>query len=573
MVSKRKAGNNMSRLRPSLFTPIKVMALALVCLLTFSMTAHTNPSPARLASPPTTATPKDETIFATLGNDGALLDVQVVNTFRSVRGTIVDYGDYTEVTNLSDLRPIAHSAGRILMALDEGTATTFRYQGRLQNAALPWLFSFTYQLDGRLIPADELLGQSGLLTITVAVQPNPLALRHFSDHYTVQVVVPLLVDRSSEVQAEGASTMLVGNRLNLAFTVMPGESLTQSITAEVHDFALPPIEISALRMAPPQGERLDELDSGFAGLVGGMESVIDGTATLREGLIALHAGVGELSGALDPMMAHAGQFAEGLQQSAVGVAALSAGLTGIYDGQSALNAGDRLLAESLPTIQSGYASLAAGSEAVLAESARIHQLATALSGSPDPLVQQLAQVAMLQLTVLENLQQGLTQANAGLDDYARARTQIARESEKLLQGLELANNAAQSLTTGLNQVSQAGTSLIDGLADLPQGISAIHTSTATLPQHMGELVSGQRYIQRGISQAHASIGEFLGGGSPVGVVSFASPELAKATSVQFVMVTAPIEAAPRTRLPEEHATPTTLWQRIVALARHIVDLF
>jgi len=167
----------------------------------------------------------------------------------------------------------------------------------------------------------------------------------------------------------------------------------------------------------------------------------------------------------------------------------------------------------------------------------------------------------------------LTQANAGLDDYARARTQIARESEKLLQGLELANNAAQSLTTGLNQVSQAGTSLIDGLADLPQGISALHTSTATLPQHMGELVSGQRSIQRGISQAHASIGEFLGGGSPVGVVSFASPELAKATSVQFVMVTAPIEAAPRTRLPEEHATPTTLWQRIVALAWHIVDLF
>jgi len=563
----------MSRLLFSLFPTMKVMALALTCLLALSVTAHTNTAFVPVSAPSATATPKDETVFVNLASDGALREVQVVNTFRSATGGLVDYGDYAEVTNLSNTRPLALGAGRVSIALEEQIETTFRYQGRLADAVLPWLFSFTYQLDGKLVPAALLLGQSGRLTISVAVRPNPMAIRHFSDHYTVQVVVPLLVDRSSEVRAEGATAMLVGNRLNLAFTVMPGESLTQSITAEVHDFALPPIEISALRMARPQGEWLDELDAGFTGLTGGMESIIHGTTTLRDGLSALHAGVGEISASLTPMLTHAGQFQDGLAQSAVGIAALSAGLTEIYGGQSALNTGERILTGNLPALKSGYANLAAGSAAVLTESALVSQLATTLAASPDPFVKQLAEATLAQLAAIESLQQGLAQANAGLEDYARARAHLSSQNEALLQALESAASSSRTLAAGLGHVAQAGTDLIGGLSALPQGINELHISTAPLPNHVGALVAGQRSIQRGISDTRTGLGQLLGEGPQTPVISFASPERAQATSVQFVMVTPPVEAAPRTRVPEEHATPTTLWQRVVDLARRIVASF
>jgi len=69
---------------------------------------------------------------------------------------------------------------------------------------------------------------------------------------------------------------------------------------------------------------------------------------------------------------------------------------------------------------------------------------------------------------------------------------------------------------------------------LLQDINELHMSTATLPNHVGELVTGQLSLQRGKSHARAGLGQFFSAGPPAPVVSFAPPERAKATRVQFV---------------------------------------
>jgi len=563
----------MFRLGISRITPLKVTALALLCLLTLSMTAHTNTAAVPLSTSLATATPKDETVFVNLQSDGAVKQVHVVNTFREVSGAIGDFGDYAEVVNLSNTLPIALRADHIAMALSENEATVFRYQGRLNAPTLPWLFSFAYTLDGALVSASDLLGQSGLLGITINVSPNPLSVRHFSDHYTVQVVVPLLVDRVKAVQAEGASAMLVGNRLNLAFTVMPGESHSQIIYATVRDFAMPPIEISALRLARPQGAWLDDLDTGFLGLVDGMQGVIAGTTSLQNGLTALHGGVGELHNSLDPLVTHMGQFTTGLEQSAGGMAAFSRGLAEIQGGQTTLSAAEQQVLAVLPTLQGGYMDIAAGAGALTAEGAQIRVLAESLISSPDPLVSKLAATTLMQLTAIEGLVAGLTQTNAGLAAYAEARVQLEAQRTALSEGLSKAVEAARVLSGGLGELSQAGVIIQGGVAELPRGTALLYSRTAALPQHVAGLVAGQRQLADGLTQARANLGQFFGDGPVVPVVSFASPERAKATSVQFVMITPPVEAASRKRAQDEVAIQTTLWQRIVELARRFVDLF
>ncbi|MBS3873204.1 MAG: hypothetical protein KGZ92_09545 [Firmicutes bacterium] len=563
----------MSRLRFSLFPTAKVTALALACLLFFSVTAHSNTASLPRVASASRATPKDETIFVNLGSDGAVREVNVVNTFRAARGQLTDYGDYVEVTNLSDTRGITLDAERISVMLDENTETTFRYQGRLEQAALPWLFSFSYYLDGQPVTPSALLGRSGRLELVLAVRPNPLAVRHFAEHYTVQVVVPLLVDRIADVQAAGATAMLVGNRLNLAFTVMPGESHTQAITAMVRDFAMPPIEISAMRVAQLQGAWLDEVDEGFAALAGGMESVIDGSKTLQDGLLTLHQGVGRLRTSLDPLLSHMGQFTTGLEQSAAGVAAFSQGLTTINEGQDALDAGEQRLAASLPALQGGYASIAANSGGVLAEGATVRQLAETLVGHAHPAVRQLAEATLIQFATLEGLLQSLSQANAGLEAYALARAQLGEQRVALNLGLSQAASSGQTLAAGLGELSQAGVSLHGGLQQLPQGVNELHNHTASLPLHVGALVSGQQEINKGLAEARGQLGQFLGDGPVAPVVSFVSPGQATATSVQFVMLTPAIEVAQRVRAETEQPVQTTLWQRIVNLARRFTTMF
>ena len=561
----------MSRLKYKGATRATLASIALVLLLALSVTAYSNASAPSQHSLATAPSPKDETVFVNLESDGSVREVNIVNTFRAPTGPLLDYGMYSLVTALGEGSKITLSAGRvdIVPALSPGIV---RYQGRLLEATLPWLFSFTYYLDGQQVEAGELLGVNGRLSISLSIRPNPLAIRHFSDHYTLQAVIPLWVDRVSDVEASGATAMLVGSRLNLAFTVMPGESHHQVISATVRDFAMPGIEMSAMRLARPQGAWLEDLDQGFAGLTGGLEGIIGGTTELEHGLRSLHAGVGELSTSLAPLAEHAEQFTGGLQRYATSVDAFGRGLTELYEGQVALNQGSRLAQENLPALQDGYNNIARKASEVVAAGAAVRLLAEPLVGSADSHLRELAEASLLQLAALEALAQSLAQANAGLAMYAEGVTELASQQGSLTQGLSQAAGAAQSLTAGIGELSQGATELMDAVGTLPEGIKALHSQTSHLPQHVRELATGQKSVARGLAQAQGRLLELLGGGPEAPVISFASPERASATSVQFVLVTMPVQATPAPRIAVEPAPATGLWQRLLKLAERITTM-
>ena len=72
-------------------------------------------------------TPKEEVVYATLTPEGSVQSVTVINGFHLEQaGTILDYGDYQRVANLTSLAALQQEDGCITAEVEAGD---FYYQG------------------------------------------------------------------------------------------------------------------------------------------------------------------------------------------------------------------------------------------------------------------------------------------------------------------------------------------------------------------------------------------------------------------------------------------------------------
>ena len=92
---------------------------------------------------------KDEIVYVSLDLNGQATGVYVVNMFDvPTPTTILDYGNYASVQNLSSLALIQYSNGVIQSEAPKGK---FFYQGNHPQATLPWQISIKYHLNNQPI--------------------------------------------------------------------------------------------------------------------------------------------------------------------------------------------------------------------------------------------------------------------------------------------------------------------------------------------------------------------------------------------------------------------------------------
>ena len=121
-----------------------VPCLTLLCLMSSALAAE-----------------KNEIVYVNLRSGGELDAVYIVNRFEaSSAETVVDYGSYYKVANLSDTTPLEQNADSVRLTVPEGTLF---YQGAPVSASLPWSIQVCYALDGVPIRPEELSGKSGAL--------------------------------------------------------------------------------------------------------------------------------------------------------------------------------------------------------------------------------------------------------------------------------------------------------------------------------------------------------------------------------------------------------------------------
>jgi X-X-X-Leu-X-X-Gly heptad repeat protein len=395
----------------------KIIALSLAVILLLSMSLPSFAS--------TTSTPKEEVIYGLLNADGSLKRVDVVNSFAG--GSITDYGDYTNLVNLTSKEAIGQTDDLIQVTT---TADRFFYQGQLKNPQLPWNFQLVYTLNGKAISAEELAGKSGSLTISLKVSQNKAVKAEFFQAYMLQISMTLDPDLCKQIDAAAATIANAGKNKRLVFTVMPEKEAELTVKADVTNFEMPEIEINAM----PYSVQMDLPDS--SNLTSGFAPLISGAKEMQVGAEQLSQGISALSSGFTPITAGAGQLSQGLTQWQV---------------------------QSAPLTQSS-----AQIQVALA------QLAQAMEASSPAFVE--AQLGPLAPALLQ-IQQGLTALNA---QYAQFNAGLGQT----MAAVEPMKQAATQLHGGLQQATAGFAPLTQGAVGLSSGLGQLHSGIAQIPAKM-----------------------------------------------------------------------------------------
>lgn len=392
------------------------LALAL-CLLLFNW----------LPTPAGAETDKEETVYVKLENDGSVRAVYVVNSLALSGGRVVDYGNYSYVQNLTNTDVLKLERGVVTI---DSSGERIRYKGELPDAELPWSFSIRYFLNGRELAPEDLAGQSGIISIQIRSEANPLGSAELFDRLCLQISVTLDSDRCRDISAESGTIATSGGDKTLSFIAVPGRAAQFALTARAENFELPGITIAGVSMS--MDIDLDEVDTDdMRELMDGLADLDDGARELLEGVLELYDGTSEL--------------ADGTAELKDGVSDLSEGVRELSDGVSDLNEGVSEMRDGVTELSDGVTELETG-------------------------------VTELDEGVAE-LHDGVRDFKGGVFDLCAGALELKRGADELCDGALTITGGAAQLSSGAQAAAVSGRTMQEGFEAYYGGILALANST------------------------------------------------------------------------------------------------
>ncbi len=535
---------------------------------------------------------KDEVVYATLTADGGLDHIYVVNTFDVARaGKILDYGRYSSVKNLTDLKELNQEGQKIEMEAPEGK---FTYQGNMsEETELPWDVKVSYILDGQKVDPSELAGKSGHLDINIDTAENTSGDSVFYENYLLQVSLSL-PNTYENIKAGDGMVANAGKNKQVTFTVMPGQEKKLTVEADVNDFEFKGVEIAAVPSTLPidttgtegmtddmseLSDAIGQLNDGVVELEDGVSQINNGAASLQDGSAQVKNGLGELNGSSSQLVGASssirdalatinkslsGQSAEvdlsslyelpaGLNQLAGGLNETAAGMTKLKDNYSQAYAALDAAIKGIPASQVTEEEIAAlrenaGNKEVVDKLVASHVAAQKVKGSYDSVNQAFAAVEPSlnqmngavkeisgQLTsISNNLSSSLKKTDmSGLAELQKGLSQLSGQYGEFHSGLVSYTNGVGELSSNYGKLHSGISELAGGTSELSGGVNELHDGTSELHQETKDL---PEKMQAEIDKMLAEYDK-----SDFKPVSFVSSENKKVSSVQFVIKTESIE--------------------------------
>ncbi|WP_310605159.1 hypothetical protein [Anaerosporobacter sp.] len=547
---------------------------------------------------------KDENVYADLSCDGTVNGIYVVNSYELTSDeTILDYGNYSSVKNLSSEQSITMENSSISIDASKGM---FYYQGNLETKELPWIITITYQLDGEAIAATELAGREGTLKIFLSIKQNVNIDTTFFEHYLMQVTVTLDAKRCENIKADGATIANVGNDKQLLYTIMPNSESEVEISCDITDFRLEPITFKAVASnievetnsidTSVITEETSKITDAAGKLDDASNKVADGVEQLQKGAKQLEDAITKLDSKSQTLKDGSAKVLEALkvisaQLESVSISSqdlnkLITASSDICTGINGLQAGVKQLDNALiysninKTI---WSSLAKQTGNQITQENR-DKLATAITSQdivnqvmslPDGELKQgmIAYITASQsyVTIEQAYQTGLQTYMSTVRGSVKDQTgsaYLVASTEKLSENYKefdkqikklgsslsgLADNMT-TLKTAINSLTKEYTTLDGGIVAYANGVSAILTGVT-------ELESGLETLQEGTNELRKGTSEFLNQTSDIDgivedkiesmvdsmtggefeVVSFVSDKNTNVGHVQFVMETEEIK--------------------------------
>ncbi|AXF57453.1 YhgE/Pip domain-containing protein [Salicibibacter kimchii] len=566
---------------------------------------------------------KDEAVYGNLEADGTLQDMYVVNTFHiTAPGEFVDHGDYTNVRNLSNLRDMELTEDTVHFQAEE---EEFYYQGEMDDRELPWDISVTYLLDGEEVSPDNLAGENGSLDIQIATSSNENVDSVFFENYMLQLSLTLDPSIFDDIQAPDGIKASEGKNQQITFTGMPEQEEIFIVSANVSDFEMDPIEITA----SPASMSMDDPDLGP--VKEDMQSLSDAIREVNDGVSELNDGISELNTGIEDVSSGSSEYQAGVDELDQSSGELVAGSVEIRDvlqdvddsvqgdldlpdvGElEALPEGMGEIAEGLHEVADGleelkenydeaYGALDEAMVGIPDDDISEEQIASLYESNADPeVVDELVEMygaASQAKETYHAVQEAFTSVTDILEQTSGSTREMAENLEtttaeiertvESLDGLEELDTLAE-LPEGIATMASEYEAFHSGLVEYTDGVSDLATSYEDLDGGIQELDEGMTSMEEGTSELEDGTEELqeetsdLPGemqsevdemmdeydASDFEPVSFVSEENEDVEIVQFVLETESIEMdEPETTDEEEEEEEPGLWERFLDLFR------
>lgn len=486
------------------------------------------------ASPAAADYEKTENVYARLQADGSVHEAYVVNHFDVEKaGAITDFGHYAGLTNLTTTDALTQKNGNVSFSADAGN---FYYQGNIPNAALPWSFQITYQLDGAPITAQELGGKSGELQIRFRAAADPLVDPVFSENYVMQVSLTLDNDVCSHVQAQGATMADAGDGVQLTFTVLPGEDADFTVAASVKDFAMSGFSIAAV----PYSISIDKDSLGMDDFTDQLSELTDAVEELNKGTAKLKDGIRDLNDGSDDLLGGSAKIKKGLsslseQGSVISGAAIKIGsaLTAL---SNSLSGADFSALSGLAALPDGLNAMADGLDRTKGALLELQQaFSQSYSVMDDTLSTGIPLLTEAELTVLQAACTNDPEAQAVYQKLVAAYTQLQKaagvwgnvkpafvamiealdgeSSESIPAGLTQTANGLRKMAEALSpdKTEDTSTESPDEEVDLGQMMTQLQTGLAALAANYTDFQTGLTAYTDGVGELSKSYRSFHSG--------------------------------------------------------------
>jgi len=563
---------------------------------------------------------KDETIYGNLNASGTLQDMYVVNTFHVTEpGQIVDHGDYNNVRNLSNLNDIKQRVDNTIRFQAE--EDEFYYQGDVDNKPLPWNVDIIYVLDGEEVAPDELAGKSGALELQIATSANESVDPVFFENYMMQISLTMDQAKFDDIQAPDGTKATSGKDTQITFTVMPEKEETFVVSANVSDFEMDPINISATPASMPME------DPNLGGMKSDMQSLSDAISDINQGIGDLSSGISELSSGASDLSSGSGEFLNGINEldqssgdlvngsaqirdalqnvnSAVESAPEAPDLSELKklpDGLRELAGGLRETVNGLDTLRENYdkaySSLDGAMNKIPDYDISPEQIETLREGAEDKtVVNQLSETyqrAREAKGTYQAVQEAFGSVTGTLEEVSGAIEEMAAHLEtmadevengmenmdqmgalaELQEGLSTMTSEYQTFHNGLVDYTDGVSELASSYQDLDAGIQELSDGTSSLDSGASELKNGTEELQEQTSdlpgQMQSEVDEMMDeyDYSDFEPQSFVSDKNEKVDVVQFVLQTEAIEIEKPETTEETQEEEKGFWDRFLDLFR------
>ena len=435
---------------------------------------------------PVFALTKEETVYSKLNNSGTQYETIVNEHIKNdeLLKTIDDISNLLDITNVGGNETFEQKENKIIWNANE---KDIYYQGKTEKK-LPIETSIKYELDGKEMSAEEIVGKRGKVKITITYKNNETHNVNINGTtekmYTPFIVITgttLDTKTNKNVKLTQGKVVEKGEKTILLGVAFPGlkESLKTDeidipnkveISMETEKFELENmityitprvLEDNKLKVT----DKLNELYSSMNDMKLASEKLENGSKTLQEGTSQYAEKSQEFTGYMNKLTQGTESANAGATQVAAGANTLATKSSALIPGVSTLSDGAKTLKEKVNYMAESSQALAAGATSINTGITNTSKAIDAMNATLST-VDVKAKIANLTTLVntdkalktnLENMQTALTaQKDSTTDDHLKANlTSQIEMNEKTIKLLEQNISANEQSIELLKSVGKA----------------------------------------------------------------------------------------------------------------------